>query len=46
MAPTIEEPAVDGAFLVSTIHQIRCITRGLTHHERIQSSKLDGVLVI
>lgn len=46
LAPRIEEPAADGAFLVSTIHQIRCITRGPTNHELIQSSKLDGVRVI
>lgn len=46
LAPRIEEPATDGAFLVSTILQIRCITRGPVHHELIQSSKLDGVRVI
>ena len=46
LAPRIEEPAADGAFLVSTIHQIRCITGGPTNHELIQSSKLDGVRVI
>ena len=38
LAPRIEEPTADGAFLVTTIHQIRCITRGPTNHELIQSS--------
>ena len=46
LAPWIEETAADGAFLLSTIQQIRCITRGPTNHELIQSSKLDGVPVI